>query len=295
MTVAPQAADGAGQVAPGGDQINDPHASLPNEIELIGIVRDFRERSADGGHPDFERKPDGGFGHFVGYVEDYLDEDGKPVYKGEAHKVGRQATDSRGNPIHPSLVDSSRGDREASLSDSTYTGGIQSAGSYAQWFRDVPGVNMSAPLPITLRREEGSNTYVFDDRNDEKYQNRRGFFPINNELFGNSAGDDKNFHFTYELSTEFVYDAGAGQTFTFRGDDDVLVFINGQIVIDIGGVHSAVEQTVHLDNLDFVNDGEINTLHFFFAERHRTQSNFRIETTLNLRNAELPSSMDLFD
>ncbi len=286
MTVAPQQAGASG---------DDAYASLPAEIELVGIVRDFRERSVDGGHPDFEMRPDGGFGHFIGYVADQLDEDGKPVYTGGARKVGNQAKDADGNAIHPKFVDSSRGDRPATLSDSTYRGGIASAESYAQWFRDVPGVNVSAPLPITLRRLSGSNVYVFDDRRDEYYQDRGGFFPINNELFGNSAGDSKNFHFTFELSTEFVYEAGAGQTFTFRGDDDVLVFVNGEIVIDIGGVHSAVQQTVHLDRLDNVVDGEINTLHFFFAERHRTQSNFRIETTLTLRNAELPSSMDLFD
>jgi fibro-slime domain-containing protein len=285
MTIAPERATAGA----------DAYSNLPAQIELIGIVRDFRERSVDGGHPDFERRPDGGFGHYVGYVADELDENDKPVYVGGAKKIKAQAKDANGNAIHPSLADTSRGDTEASYASGEWTAGIESAASYAQWFRDVPGVNMSGPLAITLVRQPGTNTYTFDDRNDKLYEQRGGFFPINNELYGNSLGGDKNFHFTFELATEFVYDRGAGQTFTFRGDDDVLVFINGQIVIDIGGVHSAVQQTVSLDDLDFVNDGEINTLHFFFAERHRTQSNFRIETTLNLRNAELPSSMDLFD
>jgi hypothetical protein len=36
-------------------------------------------------------------------------------------------------------------------------------------------------------------------------------------------------------------------------------------------------------------------LDFFFAERHRTQSNFRIETTLQLRNVELPPTAALYD
>lgn len=278
--------------AVGGD---DNHSALPNEIVLMGIVRDFNEKSVEGGHPDFEVTPDGGFGHYVGYVQNELDKDGKPVYKGGAHKISRQATDSQGNPIHPDFVDETRGDRPAKLSSSTYGGGIQSAESYAQWFRDVPGLNVSAPLPITLVRKPGSNMYTFDDRDDDLYTDRGGFFPINNDLLGNSKGGSKNFHFTYELATEFVYQAGTNQTFTFRGDDDVLVFINGRMVIDIGGVHSAVVQTVNLDRLDFVSDNEINTLHFFFAERHRTQSNFRIETTINLRSAELPSSMKLYD
>ncbi|MBT4523332.1 MAG: fibro-slime family protein, partial [Phycisphaerae bacterium] len=35
-------------------------------------------------------------------------------------------------------------------------------------------------------------------------------------------------------------------------------------------------------------DGESYTLDFFFAERHRTQSNFRFQTNLLLEDAALP-------
>ena len=38
----------------------------PAALELIGVIRDFKERTVQGGHPDFERRPDGGFGHFAG-------------------------------------------------------------------------------------------------------------------------------------------------------------------------------------------------------------------------------------
>src|SRR5690606_24553848 len=122
-----------------------------------------------------------------------------------------------------------------------------------------------------------------------------GFFPINNELFGNSANENKNFHFTFELSTEFVYEPNTGQSFRFIGDDDVWVFINGKKVIDLGGVHSAVDQTVLLDRLDNLVPHRKNTLKVFHAERHRTQSNFRIETTINLKPAELPNTSKLYD
>ena len=43
-------------------------------------------------------------------------------------------------------------------------------------------------------------------------------------MFGNSGGlPDHNFHFTYELHTQFTYLAGTGQMFKFIGDDDVFV------------------------------------------------------------------------
>jgi fibro-slime domain-containing protein len=74
----------------------------------------------------------------------------------------------------------------------------------------------------------------------------------------------------------------------------VFVFINGQLVIDLGGVHGAVEQEVQLNRLGLV-DGQEYDLDFFFAERHRTQSNFKITTNIDLRNAELPTVSNAFD
>ncbi|MEC9374721.1 MAG: fibro-slime domain-containing protein [Planctomycetota bacterium] len=283
--------EGIGESLP---EASDPYAQLPATITLTGIVRDFRERSVDNGHPDFERRPDGGFGHYMGNVAAELGPDEKPVFTGAGKKVFSQWKNAQGRPIHPSLYDASLGDIAGSYGSSD-KGGIQSGDSFRQWFKDIPGVNSSMALPITLRRQPGSNLYTFDDRQDPEYSNKGGFFPVNGKLFGNSSGDNKNFHFTYELSTVFQYEEGSGQSFTFNGDDDVWVFIDGQMVIDIGGVHSRVEQTVDLDRLDWLEDGRKYTLHFFFAERHRTQSNFRIETTLNLRNAELPTTGAMFD
>lgn len=73
------------------------------------------------------------------------------------------------------------------------------------------------------------------------------------------------------------------------------VFINGEMVIDIGGVHGKVSQMVELDRLDLT-DGQVCTLDFFFAERHRTESNFRIDTTLRLEpDPVMPTVSALYD
>ena len=96
------------------------------------------------------------------------------------------------------------------------------------------------------------------------------------------------------LFGEFVYDPHANQVFRFEGDDDVWVFINGELVIDLGGVHPSKEQFIDLDRLD-LEAGETYRLDFFFAERHRTQSNFRIVTTLQLTNLDPPAVTSIFD
>lgn len=57
------------------------------------------------------------------------------------------------------------------------------------------------------------------------------------------------------------------------------VFINGQLVIDLGGVHGVAMQSVDIDNLG-LQVGVTYPLDVFHAERHTTQSNFRIDTSI---------------
>jgi len=110
------------------------------------------------------------------------------------------------------------------------TDSIYSADSFHQWYNDTPGVNVSGPLSLTVDSDETQpgGIYTF---------NSNSFFPLDGQLLGNQ-GLSHNYHFTFELHTRFTY--MPGQTFTFIGDDDVWVFVNGIQVIDLGGVHSAV-------------------------------------------------------
>ena len=87
----------------------------PSEITLTGVVRDFKERTAEDGHTDFERRPNRGFGLYCGNVAAELDSDGKPVFSGEGFKVGYQWRNSNGQNICWRLFDSSLGGKIFSL------------------------------------------------------------------------------------------------------------------------------------------------------------------------------------
>lgn len=222
-----------------------PEATTIQTTTISGKLRDFRSN-----HPDFERSPgdissDGSvfqFGLDTAIVTDTLGTDGKPVYAG-----GSYSTTNKEN--------------------------------FDQWFNDVEGINTSMDYAITLTDEDGDGTYTFARDIDQT----ESFFPLDEKLFGNE-NNAHNYHFTYELETEFTYVPGTDlnpRIFTFKGDDDVYVYIDGKKVIDIGGVHIQREQSVNLDELNLV-DGETYSLKLFFAERHIVHSNFRIDTNIKL-------------
>lgn len=155
---------------------------------------------------------------------------------------------------------------------------ITSAETFSQWYNDTSGTNLSTSYTITLDNGKTESGGVYTYENVE-------FFPIDNDLFGNE-GNSHNFHFTYELHTEFTYTGG--ENFSFISDDDLWVFINNTLVVDFGGVHDPASGSVDLDTLGLI-QGNTYDFALFFAERHTGGSVLSFQTGIKLQSPPLPT------
>ena len=156
-------------------------------------------------------------------------------------------------------------------------GSVSSAASFAQWYGSAAP---STPYSITLT-ETFAGSGIFSYSNGS-------FFPIDGMLLGDYCCGH-NYHFTYQIAATFGYLPGAGQTFSFSGDDDIWVFFDKKLGIDLGGIHGTTGTSVNLDTLFGPGKAAGNyAFDFFFAERHTTGSNFSLTTSLDLVTTPVP-------
>ena len=216
---------------------------------IVGVVRDFKGLAEYPAHPDFETYQ--GDEPTKNLVASQLGSDEKPVY---ASKCGT-------------------GMRSAACPFGQMTSGQK---NFDQWYRFADGVNK----PFIIY-------FLFDSSTSNKLStfSSSHFFPLDDAGWGNSGDDVEgkrhNFGFTTELHMKFKYNGG--EHFTFSGDDDLWVFVNHKLAMDLGGLHPPATGTIDLDLSATelgISPGNVYPIELFHAERHTQASNFRVDTNL---------------
>jgi len=146
---------------------------------------------------------------------------------------------------------------------------IDSLASFANWYSRQHAQALLLDYSFVLEDEydDGIERFVVDNNS---------FFPIDGLLGGNETipGTNNpfshNYNFTVELRFWFKYHANhANQKITVGGRDDIWVFVNNQLLIDIGGIRPSKTESIEANVLTGLGlaDGELYPVDIFFAQR----------------------------
>lgn len=134
-------------------------------------------------------------------------------------------------------------------------------------------------LPFIRQSDLGTNTYRFQRTGGP---DDSGFFWIDGKGFG-KEGRPRNYSYCMEMHSKFM--SIPGLIFEFRGDDDVWLFINDRLVMDLGGLHTSLSRTVYFDELG-LGASQSHTFDLFYCERQTVNSHCLITTNVPVGDAK---------
>ena len=216
------------------------------------------------------------------YVNRYKD-DGTQWYNTEpayyCGNVGAEKTDASGNPIPCTSMyatstncDEKAAKGEEMLPDSC----ISTNGSYSAKFivSAMDGNPLFFPVDGDSFTPSSERTYA----QIPPYYDVSGSWPKDVDASGNAIMH--NFSFTSEVRYWFKYDKSKSYTLEFVGDDDVWVFVNNKLAVDLGGIHTPIPGTVTIDASTAakfgISDGNVYQAVVFQAERQTTGSSYKL-------------------